>query len=270
MSGSPLPLLAARALAPPRAHPAPQRAHTTRTTRTTTQALRSMFLDLISKKGGKRIDFLFAEGKLDGLTRAQKRRSTQIVKMMQSTFFHEPMRVTLKILRAAMKREGVPLTTKDLRVLFDVLNPVNESIKQIQQAERVGVTLEEAQQGCDRFFTRRRMRVNFKRLVNAIKQAGKEKRAMRGSLEVRSAPVLARSSCSACALHCPQHTHAPLAPRAHAAASPLPPLSSSVCGVDAPRVKERLRDRHRCRQGARRRIAADPRVDQRPPGVSDL
>jgi len=182
-----------------------------------------MFLDLISKKGGKRIDFLFAEGKLEGLTRAQKRRSTQIVKMMQSTFFHEPMRVTLKILRAAMKREGVPLTTKDLRVLFDVLNPVNESMKQIQQAERVGVTLEEAQQGCDRFFTRRRMRINFKRLVNAIKQAGKEKRAMRGSLEVRWTPL---RSPLLCFLAPPRTTRAPLVPGAPGLPPVLtPPLS---------------------------------------------
>jgi hypothetical protein len=148
------------------------------------QSLRSFFLDLVSNKGNKKIDFLFSERNLDGLKPAQRRKSVKVVKMMRSSCCcHVPMHITLNILRAAMKREGVPLTTTDLRVLFDVLSTRKESMSQIERAERIGVTLAEAQAGCDRFFKRRRMKNLFKRIVNAIKHSNKKARATRGGLE---------------------------------------------------------------------------------------
>ena len=102
---------------------------------------------------------------------------------------------------------------------------------------------------------------------------------MRGSLEVRWAPL---RSPLLCFLAPPRTTRAPLVlahrdcPRSSRRRFLLPSLPSSplltcaVCGGDAQRVEERLRGRHCRRQGARGRIGADPRIDRRPPGVSDL
>jgi len=212
-----------------------------------------MFLDLVSKKGEKKVDFLFTSVGQPNESRVARRRTHQIAKAMSSTFSlsrlakHAPNMVTLNILRIAMKREGVPLTTKDLRVIFDVINPVKESMKQIQQSERLGVSIATAQAGCDRFFMRRRMHVNFKRLVNAIKQAGKEKRAMRGSLEVRGSLV-----------HLFSHTHT------HTHTYNLISLyfspSFPVCRGNAHGVEARLQGRDRSGQGARGSAGADPRV----------